>query len=210
MSQVFYGSVTCEKPRCTNKAYWKTAQGHVCGIHSKRASRSPLQKDPYAKQKAAKQRRERQRLVEEQAATNISLGRKGTVKCAKLRMMSKAPHIDGYLKVFPNFKHENRTDGFGCKSLSPKFMGPIHHQEPKLPSAKNLENYHQSAKVFPHEVDEKGNPKPEFWTLLAERYQDTKPYRHKYSKAFLKSASLVNNAHIPLLHVSSYARRHRT
>ena len=60
-------------------------------------------------------------------------------------MMKPPEHIDGYLKVFPNFKHQNRKDGFGCASLSPKALGPVSDGSRH---AKNIENFHQGAKIF--------------------------------------------------------------
>lgn len=96
--------------------------------------------------------------------------------------MKQPEHIDGFLKVFPNFKHQNRDDGFGCKSLSPKDMGPIDHGQPSLPIALNLENFHQGNKVFPSEVDqtdEEKEPLESFFVTQREMYLDPIPHRHK-------------------------------
>jgi hypothetical protein len=58
-------------------------------------------------------------------------------------MMKNPEHIEGFLKVFPNYKHQNRQDGFGCMKLSPKYLGPVDHGQPDLPPALNIENFHQ-------------------------------------------------------------------
>ena len=67
-------------------------------------------------------------------------------------MMKKPELIDGYLNVFPNYKHQNRKDGYGCAKLSPKSLGPVNHGMPNLPIAKNIENYHQFAKFWDYSI----------------------------------------------------------
>ena len=54
----------------------------------------------------------------------------------------------GYLNVFPNRRHSGRVDGYGCPELSPMVIGPIKHKMPGIPTATNIENFHQFAKVY--------------------------------------------------------------
>lgn len=97
-----------------------------------------------------------------------------------MRMMKDPDHIDGYLKVFPNFKHDNRKDGFGCASLSPKSLGPVKHGQPDLPDALNIENFHQGSKCFDSEVRPKdGKPSKTFYATQLEMFNDPIPHRHK-------------------------------
>ena len=93
--------------------------------------------------------------------------------------MSKPENINGFMKVFPNFKHQNRKDGFGCKSLSPKSLGPIEHRQPGLPVCKNLENFHQFNKVHPSELDASQSIKKNFYSSQKLAYNDSTAHRHK-------------------------------
>jgi len=123
---------------------------------------------------------------------------KGNVIVTKMRMMQKPEYVERYLTVFPNFKHNNRVDGLGMAMLSPKHIGPITHWMPNLPPAKNLENFHQFAKVFPSEVDSQGNVTKESIDERREAYEDNMPYRHKPA-ALLKGND--GNKNIPLFSV---------
>jgi hypothetical protein len=82
--------------------------------------------------------------------------RRGDVIVTKLRMMKSPEYNKGFLKVFPNFKHQGRKDGYGCKKLSPMFLGPVQHGQPGLPPSENIENFHQGSKCFEEEIDEVG------------------------------------------------------
>lgn len=171
---------------------------YVCGKHSTKQKeyRKTLPKNPNKKQNEQAKYDELQQLVEEQAAENKKAGKKGQVICSKLRMMRNPEHKDGFLKVFPNFKHGGRRDGFGCPSLSPKSMGPVHHTQPSLPPSKNLENLHQGNKVFPSEVDEKGEATKVFFKTQKDMYESNIPLRHKAAaEAYTKG---VKNKNVPL------------
>lgn len=148
-------------------------------MHSKKDHRIKLLKNPNEKKEKELILKQQQTLVEERMKENKSKNKKGTVVCSKLRMMRAPPHLDGFLKIFPNFKHQNRQDGFGCMSLSPKAMGPIEHNQRNLPVALNLENFHQGNKVFASELDENGQIKSEFFETQKRMYQDPVPHRHK-------------------------------
>jgi hypothetical protein len=90
------------------------------------------------------------------------------------------PLVCGYLNVFPNNKHQNRVDGFGCSSLSPMKLGPVIHREPGLPNALTIEGYHQYSKVYPNEIDINNNPTEEFRKRRLEGYINPIPPRHKF------------------------------
>ena len=125
--------------------------------------------------------------IKEVAAQNRANHKKGHVICTRMRMMTNPPDHDGYLKVFPNYKHQHRTDGFGCASLSPKSIGPINHPQPGLPPAQNLENFWQFSKVFPDEVDSDGEPSALFFQRQVKGFLDPVPHRHKSLKTPLYS-----------------------
>ena len=197
--QAFYGEKQCESKKCSNKAYFLSSKKYLCGVHSRSdKTRISLIKNPNAKELKKQLLQYRQSLVEKQAELNRENGTRGTVICTKLRMMKEPEHNDGYLKVFPNYKHQNRQDGFGCMSLSPKAMGPIIHGQPGLPNALNLENYHQYAKCFPSEVDEDGNPLQSFYDLQKKMYLDPVPHRHKEEA---KNMPASTNKNIPLFSI---------
>lgn len=209
--KVYYGAVPCEGrtkdgKACTNGAYYTTTlinangkrgkKSYRCGVHSKNHKRQKLPKDPDAELKRQQLYAERQALVETVAKRNFP--KPGNVIVTKLLMMKRPKHHDGYLKVFPNFRHANRKDGFGCASLSPKSLGPIDHGMPGIPVALNLENYHQAAKVFAHEVDQEGNVTAETLELRKKLYQDPVPHRHKYPASVLKKLTKDKNINVPL------------
>ena len=224
----FHGQVICEavikktKAKCSNKAYYEQQGKYYCGVHSStKKQRTKLVVDP---QKDEKRRLELVRWkvdVEEVATVNQANGKKGHVRVGKLRMMRAPPHVAGYLKVFPNFRHGKRVDGFGCKTLSPKDLGPVKHGMLDWPDAENLENYHQGAKIFLNEViineeeytsqEEKEADslfdldytiRPEAIDLRKKMYLDPIPYRHKFKyPAMKKVVADSTNLNKPLFSV---------
>ena len=153
-----------------------------------------MQKNPNAEiNKIAKLNQETME-IENCARENRLKNKHGNVVCYKMKMMKDVEYKKGYLNIFPNYKHLNRKDGLGMPSLSPKAIGPIVHNQPNLPIAKNLENFHQGNKVFSDEVDENGNPTNAFFTTQKNMYNDEIPHRHK------KNATKINgqNKNIPL------------
>ena len=111
-----------------------------------------------------------------------------------MRMMQNPELVPGWQLVFPNNRHENRTDGFGCASLSPMQLGPVVHRQGGLPAALSIENYHQYNKHFTEfETIE------EFRRLRDAAYVDPTPHRHKYDSARIKAANkdFVNGANVP-------------
>ncbi len=182
----YYSSIKCQSnikngDPCKNNAYWKTDEEpyYRCGVHSRKFkdSRIKLDKDPNAKEKKTKLLKERKKEAEEEMEKN---NEKGHVICGKLYMMKEAPYVKGYLNVFPNYRHQNRRDGYGCNSLSPMSLGPVVHGQPGIPISFNLENFHQGSKVFDSEVvDEKGDPGPEFFKTQIDMFKDKIPHRHK-------------------------------
>lgn len=185
-SQIYYGQIKCQEKYkssgepCRNNAYYSYEGKYVCGVHSKKDQRVELPKNEKAKKEAfAKDYDLHLKSVEESAKLNKAEGKSGQVICTKMLMMKNPPLIKGFLNVFPNYKHQNRKDGFGCSSLSPKSMGPIEHNQPDLPIAKNLENFHQSNKCYLSELDCDGNPLPCFYELQKKMYEDPVPHRHK-------------------------------
>lgn len=226
MSKIFFGETQCTakyasgKKRgrtCNNAAYYKQDGSYLCGVHSKKQKRTRLPKNPKADEIRAKLLKDRETLVEETAKENKKNNKKGHVIVTKLRMMKQPEHHDGYLKIFPNFKHQTRKDGFGCSSLSPKSMGPIDHKMPGLPIAKKLENYHQGAKIFSNELKSSFfKPKncskkiiahfngcatdditDESIRIRKKMYADETPYRHKYQYDKMKKIT-KKNVNIPL------------
>jgi hypothetical protein len=189
---VFWGEEKCT--RCTNKAYYKSGDKLLCGVHSRTLKRTELTKNPNAKQHALDIVLARQRRVTIVAGENAAAGRRGTLSVSKLRMMREPDHVDGVRNVFPNNKHQNRTDGFGCASLSPMRLGPVLHGQPGVPESLNIENYHQFNKVFPRDVDQDGGVKPDFYTIRDAAYRDPVAHRHKYPQ----DRGLGGNKNIPL------------
>jgi hypothetical protein len=155
----------------------------VCGVHSKRGPRTELlhrSADEGAAIKAA-QRQHEDELIEQTRQENLRAGRRGQVILSRLLMMREPEFIPGFRRVFPNYKHQGRTDGFGCKRLSPMSLGPVKHGQPGLPDALNIENLHQGNKCFQEEVDAQGNPTALYYENRLKFYLDPIPHRHKYT-----------------------------
>lgn len=192
---VFYGEITCEV-RCKNgnacphKAYFQNSARlphepkYVCGQHKKPtwrgANAHELPRNPAAR------KNEENRLMAQRASTalaqaaNLLNGARGRVMVSNMRMMHAPEYVEGFVSVFPNYRHAQREDGVGCAQLSPKSLGPVTHRMPGLPVAVSIENYHQYAKVFLSELEGDGTTitaacKAE----RAEAYASDVPQRHK-------------------------------
>lgn len=194
----YWGEQTCDnivkstQKQCTNQAYYIKDNKLLCGVHSKKDNRTVLPKNPN-KDKIEKENYERHlKTIKQVAKQNRKEKKLGTLGVTKLQMMKKPKLVDGVINVFANFKHQNRKDGYGCAKLSPKSLGPIKHNMPNLPEAKNMENYHQFAKFWKFELDENGDVLDEYLQKRIDAYNNPEPFRHKYQKKFLleKKASL--------------------
>ncbi|AGV01461.1 uncharacterized protein with homologs in some bacteria [Cannes 8 virus] len=191
MERPRHGEISCQKDGCRNKAYWEHLGKYVCGVHSrKKEERTALEKIPPSEKR--KQTLEKisghKRTVKKAARENPGRGKLGLFR---MKMMGEVPLKDGWLNVFPNFRHQNRQDGFGASSLSPMALGPVEHVHPALPPAKNIENFYQGSKVFVQEVDKDQNPTSLFYENRERLFSDEIPKRHKYK-------GMGKNKNIPL------------
>ena len=187
-TQVYYGEVGCSATvkstgnPCSNKSYYITKKNELlCGVHSKNVTKDELPKRPESEKAQMKEDMmlKHQETVEHEAEKNRKAGLFGDVMLVKFMNRRAVQMIPGYLNVFPNNKHQNRSEGFGCASLSPMQLGPVDHGQPDCPPAKLLENFHQGNKVFSDEVDENNDPTDVFVTNRLKWYCDEVPHRHK-------------------------------
>lgn len=188
---VYHGEHNCQAhvksgAPCQKKAYYSYNGGVYCGIHSVKESRVELPKNPNAEQVKAQSLQDEVKDIQAAILANKNVGRAGSVIVTKMHMMKPVETVKGYLKVFPNYKHGNRTDGFGCPALSPMKLGPVTHIMSGLPPAKNLEGFYQSMKMYAFEVDAENKVKPEALAFIIQRFNDSTPHRHKYEKKLLK------------------------
>lgn len=202
MNQTYAGEKQCDSfvkssnKQCENFAYFYLPEKDqmLCGIHSRSVkNRQKLPKNPKKSTDRIQFNESWKQECDKIAQENSALGKIGRVECSKLKMMKLPTNIQGFVKVFPNFKHDNRKDGYGCKSLSPKAIGPIDHKQPNLPLSKNLENFHQFNKVFPWEVDENGEILECFFKAQTDAYNDEQPHRHKFSLNEIKKRKRDTN-----------------
>lgn len=198
----YYGEKICQgivKSKdipCTNLAYFSSENKILCGVHSKKdKNRTKLLTNPNKERLIRELLDQRNKEIVKESLENRKNKKKGKVVVTKLRMMSSPEHIKGYLNIFPNFKHQNRKDGFGCSKLSPKSLGPINHGMLGLPPSKNLENYHQFSKFWKFELDKDNKIKQKYIENRKIAYLDPIPYRHKYDRKTLKEEN--NNINIP-------------
>ena len=96
-----------------------------------------------------------------------------------------------------------------CMKLSPKSLGPIHHEMPGLPPAQNLENFHQFAKFWKFELDDDGDIKDIYKQNRVNAYLDPIPYRHKYDRKTLSKYN--NNINRPMfsMYYDKHGNEHR-
>lgn len=184
---IFYGEVSCRAKvkstgkDCANNAYYKEGNSYLCGVHSNKDKRVKLMKNPNKKNIMLDAIKVHNDTIELVRQDNKDKELTGNMKCHKMAMMKPVPLVGGYLNVFPNFKHNNRSDGYGCSALSPMSLGPVYmFIEQGLPIAKNIENFHQNRKIWPNEVDDNGDPTKEALELQIKMYNDPIPHRHKY------------------------------
>ena len=212
----YYGEVNCQEKyksgknkdkQCLNNAYYKMGNKYLCGVHSS-TPRTKLPINPNKHENEQKKYENDLKIVKDYAKKNYENKLKGDIVVSKLKMMKKPEDIEGYLKVFPNYKHQNRKDGFGCSSLSPMSLGPIEHKMPNLPIAKNLENYHQFAKFFAFEMKNNVISNKAIKKRI-EGYNDEKPHRHKFSLDTLKKHN--DGVIVPLfsMYYDKYGKEHR-
>jgi hypothetical protein len=197
----YHGEDTCQNDGCQKKAYYSVKEYIYCGHHADSDERKKLQVNPQKNVDRSSELKLQAKFVEE--AVKKNQGKKGTIICSKMLMMKNPIPREGFLMVFPNNKHQNRKDGFGCSSLSPMQLGPVKHFQDGLPEAKSIENYHQFNKCFSLEIGEDKNPLPIFYEKRLEGYNDDTPHRHKYPSASLKKMNkdVVNGKNIPFYSV---------
>lgn len=210
---IFYGERNCEGKyksgiHCNNMAYYYDNK-YLCGLHSNKSTRKQLPKNPNEYKNKLKMLEEREKIVESVAEENRKNGIHGKIICTKLYMMKDPIHYDGYKKVFPNYKHGNRIDGYGCPKLSPKSLGPINHGMKDLPIAKNLENFHQGAKVFNCEVDEHNKITKQSYEIRKKIYNSSIPYRHKFEFEDMKKLGKINKQPLFSIYYDKNNNEHR-
>jgi hypothetical protein len=194
---VLHGERKCEHLGCRNGAYWCVegiARAHyLCGTHSRNETlRTPLPKKP----QNARAR------IEKTLALDVFIARvvatcvlhpvdAARVECVRLVGFGRQVPFDPacrWLTVFPNNKHAARTDGLGMPELSPMRLGPVHHGEPGVPAAWNIENFHQFSKMWPSEADPSRDwaPLPAWFAHRDAGFVDRVPHRHKFDAAQMK------------------------
>lgn len=186
---------------CTKGAYWQVQKDkdmvfYMCAKCSKfYPSRIELKRET-AKEKKARQ-------SESKAANDVEVAKaqaknqeqklRGNLVLTRIVGMRGQPvQKKGFLMVFPNFYHQNRSDGFGCSSLSPMHPEKVEHGQPGLPPASCVENFHQGIKFLAPEAEpeDKGTripggtarPGKTFEASRLRMFEDEKPHRHKLEK----------------------------
>lgn len=169
--KVYKGDRNCEGilksgSNCRNKASFTQDDKYLCGVHSKKDSRTELPSVPYKvkKERKAKLENEEKRLAVKSDTPKIILH--------KLRMRKRVELEPGFISIYPNYRHSTRGY-FDCSRLSPMWLGPVIHNLPGLPDAHNLENFWQFSKRYEDETEE------EFLKFRINGYNDSTPHRRK-------------------------------
>lgn len=159
---------------CGKTAYYSVCGDPRCGRHGKREGKK-LPPNPNAAQLKAQALELHEESIRRFAAENRSAGKRGQIRCTKMRMMKKVQLQEGFLNVFPNNRHQNRTDGFGCCALSPMRLTPTILPAAAaglIPQPKNIENFHQGSKFFV------GQTKEQFMKGREDMFRSDIPQRH--------------------------------
>lgn len=192
MIVVYKGEKTCEghyksglkkNQPCDKPAYYESDGKYLCGAHSKGVPRVELGVNPRKSELSKTANEDREERVVDVMTQNSIAGKKGEVIVTKLYGRKNPEHKDGFQSVFPNNKHEDRSDGFGMSSLSPMRMGPITHFIPDAPIANTLEDFWQASKAFNCEIQD-GEPTEEYVQTRNAGFQNPKPERHKKVRDF--------------------------
>ena len=217
----YYGESGCSRDNCDNKAYFilknKIYCGRCCNKNVEGRKKMPFNpmKDENRREMIEKQNDE---IVRHQKI-NKKNKMKGRIETLKMKMMKSPEYQSGFMQVFPNFRAKSKF-GWNMNSLSPMALGPVEHGQPTLPIAKNIENFHQSNKVFPFELEEedddeipleKQKVKKEFYETQSSMYSDPEPHRHKpTARAYLKDKKIKNkNKPVFSIWVDKDGREHR-
>jgi hypothetical protein len=184
-----HGEIKCEAVlksgnkaghKCENGAYFSTASGYLCGVHSKKLERQELPK--FSKvQKLEFKNNIFDNILESasiMADANYKNKKIGSVSLYRLgSRFSKVTPINGVLDVYPNFMSTYQGIGIVCPELSPMKVGPIIHSQKGLPNAQNLENFYQYSKFYNNLES-----KTQFKELQVAGFTDSIPHRRKYKK----------------------------
>ncbi len=208
MANIIYdGKIKCQAKiksgsNCKNLAHWKNAKHewkYTCGVH-KDENATAMVKDPHSKEAISRAIGEHVRTVEVEHFKNVRTHTRPKIILSRLLMMRAPKPIPGYLSVFPNYNDKHR-DGAMCLSrLSPKSLGPVPTNCDVLPAAKNIENFHQFAKIWDFELVD-GKVPDSIIKARVQAYESYIPHRHKYDSKTLKLHTAGGNINIPLFSV---------
>jgi hypothetical protein len=182
---IYYGEKRCmsklkiRDAPCQKQAYFIEAGRLLCGVHARHCGSALLPRNPNKAQLILDKYSNERAAIEAAAEANLKAGRTGHIIATKLPTMKPTENYPGYMKVFPNSRHGGRKDGFGCPSLSPIRLGPVYHDQPGVPIARSVENCCQANKVYPCEVDARGDPTEEWFDTLLKMYNDVRPHHFK-------------------------------
>lgn len=185
---MYSGETNCNN--CYRKAYYTIDNLYYCGYHGDKTERVKMQKNPNINIIRANRISDHVNKCDMIAHENKMNNIKGNIICSKMKMFGEVELIEGYINIFPNYKHGNRKDGMGFPSLSPKSIGPINHGQPGLPISLNLENFHQGNKVYENEVDANGEPTELFFEIQKKMYCETEPFIHKSD--YINTTNTIN------------------
>lgn len=194
---IYYGEkgcdskLKCRDAPCRKQAYFIESGRLLCGVHARRCGAALLPKNPNKEERIRDKYVQERAVIEAAADANRAAGRPGSLIATKLPTMKPTEDHPGFMKVFPNDKHGGRKDGFGCPSLAPIRLGPVYHDQLGVPISRSIENCHQANRVYPGEVDEKGEPTEEWSATRYKMYNDLRPHRHKVSVAHPAKGQVV-------------------
>ena len=124
---------------------------------------------------------------------NFAGGQKGRLIISKMETMKDIDYVEGFYPIFPIFGHQNKeySYGYGCPGLSSTSLGPVNHIMSNLPPSKNIENFFQSAKVFPSDINIHGMWKGYHFRARIESHMGSIPHQSKHDCPILSSTAEI-------------------
>jgi len=179
---------------CGKKAKWIHQDKFYCGTHSKSLEgrkavdvAAPKRAKPKKDVKKEDPLMSYQKSTTEKQIANHTAGKMGTVILTPMEGRKYPPLMNGFVRIYPSAKDKNKIDGFGREALCPTAIGPIKHNQPDLPPAKLLWNFHMSNYVYDKDIIKGDGPvqvcKPEFYEKQKEGYMQTTKIKQVASKA---------------------------
>jgi hypothetical protein len=189
MSTAICEAIKGDGAPCGKKAKWIANEKRYCGIHVKKfPDRVEIDPKPEKKKKPVKKatlggegsgstseagllNAHQQSVIEAQRENRKKKKPMGTITITVAEGRKMGPLIDGFERIYTDPRNVSKRDGMLVPELHPARIGPIEHDQPTLPPAKNLEVFHRANQVYSETAGKT------FHTNQVKAYGEEKPKR---------------------------------